>query len=150
MQKEVYIIAGVFGGITVLLLLMIIGLAWTVARLNHEVKTSKTTSQPPINKNTVAAPVMNPTRQENYPRRQQEHNHRPENNPRQGEYNTRQGEYNTRQGEYDDNMSYPHTNQEYTRGEDRTDRHSQYSWDPLPRRGEENRLPRLSYGHGRR
>ena len=32
MQKEVYIIAGVFGGITVVLLLMIIGLAWTVAR----------------------------------------------------------------------------------------------------------------------
>ena len=32
MQTEVYIIAGVFGGITVVLLLMIIGLAWTVAR----------------------------------------------------------------------------------------------------------------------
>ena len=47
-----------------------------ITRLNHEVKTSTVASKPTINKNTVAAPVMNPTRQDNYPRRQQEHNHR--------------------------------------------------------------------------
>ena len=47
-----------------------------ITRLNHEVKTSTVASKPTINKNTVAAPVMNPSRQDNYPRRQQEHNHR--------------------------------------------------------------------------
>merc|ERR1719347_1672968 len=153
-QKEVYIIAGVFGGITVVLLLMIIGLAWTVARLNHEVKSSKATSQPTIpsqptvTKNPVTTPAMTSARQDNYPamtsarqdnypRRQQEHNNRHENHPRQGEY--------------DENMyRYSHTQQEYNRGEDRVDRNSQYSWEPLARRGEENRLPRLSYGQARR
>merc|ERR1719347_1183264 len=111
-QKEVYIIAGVFGGITVVLLLMIIGLAWTVARLNHEVKSSIATSQPTIpsqptvTKNPVTSPAMTSARQDNYPRRQQEHNNRHENHPRQGEY--------------DENMyRYSHTQQEYTRGEDR-------------------------------
>eukprot|EP00090_Calanus_glacialis_P014357 TRINITY_DN23137_c0_g1_i3.p1 TRINITY_DN23137_c0_g1~~TRINITY_DN23137_c0_g1_i3.p1 ORF type:complete len:160 (-),score=27.93 TRINITY_DN23137_c0_g1_i3:73-552(-) len=134
-QTEVYIIAGVFGGITIILLLMVLGLAWTIARLNHAVKEAKQAGKPTVSKNPTSMPDMNANKPENYSNRQPASN-----------------QSRPRQPEHEDNFSYqpPQHAQDYYRGEDRTDRTSQYSWDPLPRRGEETRLPRSSYGQSRR
>eukprot|EP00092_Neocalanus_flemingeri_P017806 GFUD01019263.1.p2 GENE.GFUD01019263.1~~GFUD01019263.1.p2 ORF type:complete len:180 (-),score=57.75 GFUD01019263.1:42-581(-) len=154
-QTELYILAGVFGGITVVLVVMVLTLSCTIARLNHEVKAAGEKVQSPgaKSRNTPNIPDMNGNIPKNYmnePNRQPGpgygpsrdeislepvHNHRAEPRPRQPEY--------------EDNYSYQpqQHGQDYPRGEDRT---SQYSWEPLPRRGEESRLPRLNYGQSRR
>ena len=50
------------------------------------------------------------------------------------------------------NLNHPQQHgQDYAKGEDQTDRITQYSWVPLPKRGgEERTLPRQNYGQSLR
>merc|ERR1711872_801303 len=47
LQKEVYIIAGVFGGLTIILLLMVLGISFTIARLHQNIQEAKDVESQP-------------------------------------------------------------------------------------------------------
>merc|ERR1712215_231972 len=47
LQKEVYIIAGVFGGLTIILLLMVLGISFTIARLHQNLQQAKDAESQP-------------------------------------------------------------------------------------------------------
>merc|ERR1711915_850452 len=47
LQKEVYIIAGVFGGLTIILLLMVLGISFTIARLHQNIQQAKDAESQP-------------------------------------------------------------------------------------------------------
>eukprot|EP00092_Neocalanus_flemingeri_P014410 GFUD01015545.1.p1 GENE.GFUD01015545.1~~GFUD01015545.1.p1 ORF type:complete len:167 (+),score=57.85 GFUD01015545.1:35-535(+) len=141
-QSQLYILSGVFGGILVVLLLMVVGLSCTIARLNHQVKEAaggQSTGQSPGAKNSSNSKNYKnePKGQPGYGPRREDISLDPAHNPR--------AEPRSRQPEQENNSSShpPHHGQDYHRAEDRT---SQYS----SRRGEESRLPRLNYGQSRR
>merc|ERR1711936_1087427 len=122
-QNEVYMITGVFGGITVILLLMVLGLSLTIARLHHQVKTVVTTSQPTAVR-TVSTP--NTDMKTTGPRYTEYRGPRGEEGTVE-HGNINRNEQTSRQTEYHDNISYHHPQHgqghgqgrhDYPRGED--------------------------------
>lgn len=161
LQEQVYIISGVFGGVTLVLCLMILGLAYSITKLGKQVteaKTSKQQSRP----NPVS---INRERPENNP---PNFNVPPPNSYNAGTEEPRRKPMEDialepvhhQRDEYADNYSrgghgggYPYRGEDRADNRDRgqADRSSQYSWEPIPRsgghggRGDDGRGQRYNY-----
>jgi len=158
LQLEVYIIAGVFGGVTLVLCLMVLGLAFMMSKISKQVASArKSQSQPrqaPGRDNYQPDPEINvmPPRSYNNdePRRKQSTGYKRDEIPLEPVHHQRDEYGDQYRGGHNPGQGYMY------RGDDRPDRDrgqidrsSQYSWEPIPRsghgRGDDARSPRYNY-----
>jgi len=162
LQDQVYIISGVFGGVTLVLCLMILGLAYSITKLGKDVKNK--TSKQQSHQNPVS--ISRERRPENNP---PNFNVPPPNSYNAGAEEPRRKPMEDialepvhhQRDEYGDNYpprgghggGYPYRGEDRTDNRDRgqADRTSQYSWEPIPRsgqhggRGDDGRGQRYNY-----
>ena len=144
LQEQLFIITGIFGGVALILCLMILVLSFTLSKLSKEVREVRRKARSgaqPAGRERYASEPGPEMRPPGFSSKRDELPLEPV-HPQRSE--SRYPDYQEREQPGGKSYNY--------RGEDRTDRtndrSSQYSWEPLPRSsraGEDSRGPRYSY-----